>query len=62
VLDFRVDVGASESLIADCRYGIRGDQVLVSDYRYTTMFLLFLLAWWNGMASGIMKICGSYNK
>jgi len=30
-------LGASESFIADCRYGIRGDQVPVAGYRYTTL-------------------------
>jgi len=31
-----VGLGASESLIADCRYGIRGGQVPVAGNGYTT--------------------------
>jgi len=33
----RLGLGASESFIADCRYGIREDQVPVAGYRYTTL-------------------------
>ena len=29
-------LGASESLIADCRHGIRADQLPVAGYGYTT--------------------------
>jgi len=37
---FRLSLGlglvASESFIADCRQGIRGDRLPVAGYRYTT--------------------------
>jgi len=35
-LGLGVGLGASESLIADCWYGIRVDQVPVAGYGYTT--------------------------
>jgi len=37
-LSLGVGLGASESFIADCRYGIRGDQVPVAGYGYTTFY------------------------
>jgi len=41
-LGLGVRLGASELLIADCRYAIREDRVPVAGTGYTTLYKLFL--------------------